>query len=216
MNRNALWQLAWFLPLLLAVSLLFGWIDDWAMRIDVSEAGGMDPFFGTFLSTFADISLGLASVFGILIGLLLCGFRRAHLPALFLLLGGLTYLGSCQARPLLFGSPRDDAFLALGERLMPVVDGIDAFHADRGGYPQSLDDLVPDYLPALQPTGMANYPEYTYLVGKNAARHRGNPWIIEVFAGYGMGFDQFYYYPLQNYPEGGSFERLGKWAYFHE
>jgi len=85
-----------------------------------------------------------------------------------------------------------------------------------GQPPDSLGELVPDYLAELPSTGMKNYPSYEYRTGDAARLHHGNPWVIWMGVGYGMGFDEFVYYPLQNYPEHSGFERLGKWAYFHE
>ena len=98
--------------------------------------------------------------------------------------------------------------------MMPLVIAIEAYHRDHGSYPERLEVLVPKYLNQLPSTGMGNYTDYHYHVGSEAKE--GNPWIIQVPAGYGMGFDQFYYFPLQNYPDGLPYERMGKWAYFHE
>ena len=106
--------------------------------------------------------------------------------------------------------------MQLGERMMPLVQAVESYHRDNGTYPEQLENLVPKYLQKLPQTQMGNYTNYNYYVGSRAQSFEGNPWIIEIPAGYGMGFDQFYYFPLQNYPQGGPYERMGKWAYFHE
>lgn len=116
-------------------------------------------------------------------------------------------------------NPRHDAFMKLGNRLFPLVDAIGAYHSENGIYPTSLDVLTPDYLEELPTTGMAVYPNYEYLVGETANQYDGNPWVIDMNVGYGMGFDRFLYFPLQNYPDngyGGRIERMGGWAYVHE
>ena len=67
---------------------------------------------------------------------------------------------------------------------------------------------------------MAAYPEYKYLSGEKVKDYDGNPWVLYVFTpSGGINFDQFLYFPLQNYPShgyGGSLERIGNWAYVHE
>lgn len=112
-----------------------------------------------------------------------------------------------------------EAFQHLGEGLMPVVEAIEKYYVEHGEYPQSLEGLVPQYLQELPGTDMGNYSDYRYLVGAEANRYEENPWVIEMNAAYGMGFDSFMYFPLQNYPAsgyGGGIERLGRWAYVHE
>jgi hypothetical protein len=44
------------------------------------------------------------------------------------------------------------------------------------------------------------YPDYQYYVGTNAARYGSNPWVLVVHTpSGGINFDQFMYFPLQNY-----------------
>src|SRR5690606_16895496 len=46
-----------------------------------------------------------------------------------------------------------------------LVGALEAYRADHGAYPERLDDLVPDYLPAVEPpawgTGQWRYRRYT-------------------------------------------------------
>jgi len=100
--------------------------------------------------------------------------------------------------------------------MMSLVDAIESYKRDQGVYPNDLNALVPKYLDKLPTTGMGNYTNLNYYVGERAESFEKNPWVVEIPVGYGMGFNQFYYFPLQNYPSGWPYERLGKWAYFHE
>lgn len=110
------------------------------------------------------------------------------------------------------------AFADLAERSKPLVQAIRTYEARNGTPPQSLDQLVPDLLPAIPTTGMGAYPEYQYLT--NTTNFDGNPWVLTVFTpSGGINFDQFMYFPLTNYPEkgyGGTLQKIGDWAYVHE
>lgn len=109
-------------------------------------------------------------------------------------------------------------FCALAERSKPLVAAIHAYVWKHGGPPQSLEALVPDFLPAVPSTGMGAYPKYDYICPATA--YQGNPWIIRVFTPSGfINFDQFMYFPLTNYPAQGYrgwVERIGEWGYVHE
>jgi len=51
---------------------------------------------------------------------------------------------------------------------------------------------------------MAAYPRYEYRSSARTADFDGNPWVLVVRTpSGGINFDQFLYYPLQNYPEEG-------------
>lgn len=78
--------------------------------------------------------------------------------------------------------------------------------------------LCPSFYRLFQTPACA-YPNYEYHVGKPAGCFE-NPWVLVVFTpSGGINFDQFMYFPLQNYPEhgyGGWLERIDDWAYVHE
>jgi len=149
--------------------------------------------------------------------LIVCRFRK---PVLAWLIASLCFL------PLAFGGlvvgkkVRSAAFDNLAERSAPLISAISRYIDDRGAPPQTLDELVPDYLSEIPKTGIMAYSEYRYEVGEDTERYEGNPWILRVFTpSGGINFDEFMYFPLQNYPDrgyGGSFERVGDWAYLHE
>ena len=68
--------------------------------------------------------------------------------------------------------------------------------------------------------GPGAYPDYEYFIPENGALD-GNHWLLIVFASTGvLNFDEFIYYPLQNYPpyywDTNPLERVRDWAYMHE
>lgn len=115
---------------------------------------------------------------------------------------------------------RNSAFHDLASRSAPLVDAIHEFTDQHGSPPGALKELVPDYLGKVPRTGIMAYPDYRYEVGEDAKRYEGNPWVLRVSTpSGGINFDEFMYFPLRNYPSygyGGSFERIGDWAYLHE
>jgi hypothetical protein len=117
-------------------------------------------------------------------------------------------------------SIRNDAFHRLAQRSNGLVTAIKNYERSRESPPPDLGALVPEFLDAVPGTSMAAYPEYQYLAGAMAARFEQNPWILVVPApSGGINFDEFLYFPLQNYPQqgyGGWLQRIGDWAYVHE
>lgn len=103
------------------------------------------------------------------------------------------------------------AFRWAGERAAPLVAAIERHVVEAGRPPARLQDLVPRWLDRL-PTRV---PELTI-------EHEafGNPWILQASVPSGvLNWDQFFYFPNQDYPargHGGSWQRLGRWAYLHE
>jgi hypothetical protein len=156
----------------------------------------------------------------LLLGFILCLVRRSRFVGLMMLTCSVCFIGGCfsvmESHELVFGNPRVEAFSKLELRMAPLVEAIESYHRDTGNYPSELNLLLPDYLVKLPDTQMGRYTNYNYYVGERARCFFSNPWIIEMHVGHGMDFDQFYYFPLQNYPKGGPYEKIGKWAYFHE
>ncbi|HBJ85422.1 MAG TPA: hypothetical protein DDZ88_16400 [Verrucomicrobiales bacterium] len=115
---------------------------------------------------------------------------------------------------------RNDAFQKLAQRSSDLVAAIQHYENAKGAPPPSLDALVPEFLKAVPGTGMAAYPTYRYRIGDDARRFAQNPWVLWVSTpSGGVNFDEFMYFPLQNYPQrgyGGSLQRIGDWAYLHE
>ncbi len=112
-------------------------------------------------------------------------------------------------------------FRRLADRSAPLVEAIQAYDQKHRQPPKSLNELVPEFLPEVPKTGMGAYPEYEYKTGESSAKNfQGNPWILVVDTPIGViNWDQFMYFPLQNYPKegwGGWVEKVGSWAYLHE
>ena len=143
--------------------------------------------------------------------------RRA---ALFALICSVACLVSFTVGSVAGAHIRRAGFVALAERSKPLVKAVKQYEHDQGKPPGSLDALVPTYLPQVPSTGLGAYPKYEYVSGDKAKRFEANPWAIYVFTpSGGINFDQFLYFPLQNYPKkgfGGWLERIGDWAYVHE
>jgi hypothetical protein len=109
-------------------------------------------------------------------------------------------------------------FRRLAERSQPLVEAVHRYEEQEGRLPADLNALVSAYLPEVPWTGMPAYPEYK--LETDPGVYHGNPWVLRVFTPRGFfNFDQFLYYPMQNYPEyahGGWLEKIGRWAYVHE
>jgi len=149
-------------------------------------------------------------------------FRKTRRPALIALLSAITFLVAAIGifRVDIGGRVRMHGFHKLAERSVPLVQAIKKFETEKGHPPNSLKELVPEYLLSIPDTGMGAYPMYEYIVGEEARKHDNNPWVLYVFTpSGGLNWDMFMYFPNQNYPErgyGGSLERIGDWAYVHE
>lgn len=111
-------------------------------------------------------------------------------------------------------------FDQLALRSAPLVSAIRAYADAHGQPPSSLADLVPAYLPRVPGTGVMAYPDYRYSVGAQAQEYDQNPWVLVIpTTSGGINFDQFMYFPLQNYPArgyGGMLAPIRDWAYVHE
>jgi hypothetical protein len=112
---------------------------------------------------------------------------------------------------------RSFGFYLAARRAAPIVAAVERYVADRGGPPVNLGDLVPAYLPALP----SRLPDLRIIVGDKAREEfGGNDWVLFTIVSSGLiNWDQFIYYPNQQYPRtghGGWLERIDRWAYVHE
>ncbi|MEK7781354.1 MAG: hypothetical protein AAB370_07625 [Verrucomicrobiota bacterium] len=162
--------------------------------------------------------------FAAFVGIVVCPFlllsKRRRRNALLGLLSSVAFLSSFIVGASVEQRIRHDAFLNLVERSTPLIQAIQAYEKKHGLPPVSLAALVPEFLSAVPGTEIGAYPEYKYVTGEKAKRFENNPWALYIFTpSGGINFDQFLYFPLQNYPErgfGGWLERIGDWAYVHE
>ncbi|QDT42188.1 hypothetical protein Pan241w_22690 [Gimesia alba] len=163
---------------------------------------------------------GLAAVVAIPGSLVALCFQKTRRDALLVLVLSLVYLPLAFSGIAMGMHVRMARMTDFAERSQPLIDAINQYSDDHGGPPETLEQLVPDYLPAVPGTGMMAYSEYKYYAGAEAReRYQENPWVLVVDTSWGMNFDQMLYFPKQNYPKqgyGGNLERLGEWAYNHE
>ncbi len=112
---------------------------------------------------------------------------------------------------------RHYGFRLAAQRTQPLVAAISRFERERGHPPESLEALVPAYIPKLPD----RIPEVCLIAGPDTPKaYAGNSWVLQAMVPSGLiNFDQFMYFPNQQYPEvgyGGGVERIADWAYVHE
>ena len=115
---------------------------------------------------------------------------------------------------------RMQGFERLAQEAAPLVAAIHDYNDKFGIPPKSLKGLQVNYPPGHIVKG-GELPNFEYLPGEQATgRYHGNPWVLMLETPTGpLRWDQFIYYPLQNYPSlghGGWIEKVGEWAYVHE
>ncbi len=115
---------------------------------------------------------------------------------------------------------RLQGFERLSQEAAPLVAAIHAYNEEFGHPPESLKELHVSY-PSDHAIKGGGLPDFEYLPGDQAtSRYHGNPWVLILETPTGpLRWDQFLYYPLQNYPSlghGGWVEKVGEWAYVHE
>ncbi len=148
-------------------------------------------------------------------------FRRTRRQSLFYLLISVLFIPCCIIGIILGQKTRTAGMESFAQRSQALITVIDKYERDNSVPPQSLNDLVPDYIPAVPSTGMMAYPEYRYHTGDEAnEQYADNAWALSVFTpSGGINFDMMLYFPNQNYPQhgyGGWLEPIGDWAYVHE
>lgn len=116
-------------------------------------------------------------------------------------------------------------FEQLAQRSAPLVEAITGYERRYGHPPSTLQALIPEFLAAVPGAAGSPHSAYEYRVcgadeRADMAGCNGNPWILRLSTPSGpINFDEFLYYPLQNYPESndlGWLERIEDWAYLHE
>jgi len=154
----------------------------------------------------------------LLVALIGLCFRRVRRGSALVALCSAAYLVAFPVSVQIGQRIRMRAFHQLAERSKPLIEAIRGFEQKHGRPPESLEALVPEFMPSIPSTGVRAYPEYDYSTASK--NFDGNPWVLTVSTpSGGINFDQFMYFPLTNYPEqgyGGWLERVGDWAYVHE
>ncbi|MFH0794928.1 MAG: hypothetical protein V2A74_12955, partial [bacterium] len=193
-----------------------------SLFIDVTPGGnvlGFTPDLAKGLCMLLVLPL-MAAILAIPVCLVGLAFKPLRQLSLFLIIPAVLFVGTFFISARIGNVMRIQAFQKLAERSQPLVEAIDRYDKDHSQPPQTLKDLVPQYLPEIPKTGMAGYPEFEYYAGAKAKNYHDNPWVLVVPTPLGfLNWDNFMYFPKQNYPEegyGGVLERVGDWAYVHE
>ncbi|MGI8908617.1 MAG: hypothetical protein ACR2IE_19250 [Candidatus Sumerlaeaceae bacterium] len=100
----------------------------------------------------------------------------------------------------------------------PLIQAIQQYERDKGRPPGLVEQLMPKYIVRIPGTGDRHHPDITYNYWPHTDDY-GNSWTLYVSAGSFTNFDAFIYHPSGVYPpdDGGNwYERIGKWAYYHE
>jgi hypothetical protein len=102
-------------------------------------------------------------------------------------------------------------------RAEPLISAINQYNVDHKSPPNTLDELVPDYIEHIP----SRLPDFNYTTGTNSmAKYHGNEWALDAPVSSGIiNWDRFMYFPNKNYPDrgyGGNTERIRDWAYVHE
>jgi hypothetical protein len=107
------------------------------------------------------------------------------------------------------------------ERGAPLIEAIRRYEAQHGQPPQRLNQLVPQYIGEIPPTGVRMAPQFELISDPEILNslYSKNPWVLSVNCAVGWSFDAMYYYPRQNYPDRiyeGPTERIGDWIYVYD
>jgi hypothetical protein len=108
-----------------------------------------------------------------------------------------------------------------------IIQAIESYRKQEGKPPDSLEDLIPEYLDKIPGTGIRAYPFFEYEIPKAPEFNYKKKLYEEYGAVYELrvnfyrifGWDCFFYWPSERYPEliyGGGTEIINKWAYVHE
>ena len=163
----------------------------------------------------------MAAILGTPVLIICLLFQRTRRQSFFYLLISVFLIPCCIFGIILGQKTRTAGMESFAQRSQILIAAIGKYERDNSGPPQSLNDLVPDYIPDVPSTGMMAYPEYGYHTGDEAKeRYADNAWALSVFTpSGGINFDMMLYFPNQNYPQhgyGGWLESVGDWVYVHE
>jgi hypothetical protein len=195
------------------------WLDPLAWWLAYSS-NGVVSLLGNCLAYFELVCVFILLAAIVAVPLCLGGlfFRRHRFPAHLWLVYCVVFTGSFLGGIYLRSEVCNARLHQVIERGQPLIDAIQAYDAKNGQPPPSLNELVPEYIGEIPGTGIGMWPEFHYSTGAPNA-FDGNAWVLSVTPPCVGGFDQFFYFPRQNYPDkgyGGGIERIGTWGYVHE
>lgn len=142
-------------------------------------------------------------------------FRRQRAKAAFFAFMSIALLASFIPMAKTAAAVRSYGFLVASERAAPLLSAIERHQRAQGFPPHLLDHLVPRYLAEI-PSGL---PPVEIITGDEARQaYGGNAWVLRANVPTGLiNWDEFIYFPNLDYRGyGGSIERIGDWAHYHE
>lgn len=113
-------------------------------------------------------------------------------------------------------------------QMTPLISALNEYRIRHNHYPDDVSELVPSFIQELPGTEMCSYPDIDYEkrdfvegYDKNLKKSQFDTggYEISIYTGFLMNFDQFIYWPSENYPyytHGGNVEFIASWAYIHE
>ncbi len=122
---------------------------------------------------------------------------------------------------------RESSLERVSQRGEPIIQAIEAYRKHESKIPESLEDIVPEYIDEIPGTGIRAYPVFDYEIPKGIDQHYKEIFekhhaIYELRVDCPIGalnYDCFIYWPSESYPDkmyGGVTELINKWAYVHE
>jgi len=115
---------------------------------------------------------------------------------------------------------RKTDLLVLSKRGDLIISALSEYHKSEGKYPDSLKELIPQYideLPSEKMEGIRHH-DFEYVVASEDSSFKGYKVSVYTPSAF-MNWDELFYYPSQDYPDSihnQRVERLGSWAYLHE
>jgi hypothetical protein len=176
-------------------------------------------FFMMFFFVVPALLVAVSAMIVALVGMMFCRIRR---PASIVGLCSVACLAALFTSFFISGKIRMGAFYRVAESSKPLIAAIRAYEQKNGRPPESLQSLVPEFIPSIPSTGMASCARYRYIIpGTNINNNpwiNGNPWVLVVWPSHHAPYtDQLIYLPLTNYPVSGygygQQERVGDWAW---
>jgi hypothetical protein len=149
--------------------------------------------------------------------LLFPSLRLAALTSLVICLASaVCFMGGCLAGGSISNCIHRNAQAQIVERSKPLISAIKSYEQKFGHVPNSLEALVPEFIPKVPVTGIGESPEYKFQSLTNSSTYGNNPWVLYVDT---PGFSTFLYLPLQDYSVlsyGYVAWRIGDWAYWYQ
>lgn len=145
---------------------------------------------------------------GALISFLIC---MASVTSLFI---------GCLAGGSISNHVQKNTLTQLAQRSKPLITAIKSYEQKFGHPPDSLETLVPEFIPKVPNTGIGATPDYQYQSFTNSSSYGKNKWVLEVYSPADhLAFSTFIYLPLQDYSVlnyGEVIWRIEGWAYWYK